>query len=286
MPRILAIDWDLCEARAVLLASGATGTSLEGAWAVPLEAAEGAGPTHKQTGARLAAACARSPLGKVTTVVGVGRDQVQLKLLGLPPAPVEELPELVRFQAEREFTAMGEDAVLDFIPLSGDAADAASSAGGLVARRGHERSQRGLRRRWTSTPKRITLRACAAASLVRRVTGAGRGNVALVINPLADEADLAVLADGQLVLVRTVRLPDTNEGDARLRTLSGEIRRTLAAVRQQLEHREVDAILAVRPWAGGRPARRSWPRTWARRVAVRPGQGVVGRVWTRAGVAE
>jgi Tfp pilus assembly PilM family ATPase len=241
MPRILAIDWDLCEARAVLLVSGATGTSLAGAWAVPLETAEGAGPTHKQTGARLAAACARQPLGKVTTVVGVGRDQVQLKLLKLPPAPAEEMPELVRFQAEREFTAMGEGAVLDFIPLVGDAATPHQVLATSLRAAGMN-EVREVGEALGVSPDRITLRACAAASLVRRATGAGHGNVALVINPLADEADLVVLADGQVVLVRTVRLPDAKEGDARQRTLGGEIRRTLAAVRQQLEDRQIDAI--------------------------------------------
>jgi hypothetical protein len=92
------------------------------------------------------------------------------------------------------------------------------------------------------SPNRITLRAAAAASLVRRSTGAGQGNVALVVNPLADEADLAVLAEGKVVLIRTVRLPDPTDGAARLRTLCGEIRRTLAAVRQQLGHGQVDAI--------------------------------------------
>ena len=68
------------------------------------------------------AAAMSQPLeGKVTTIVGAGRDQVQMKLLSLPPAPPEELPDLVRFQAEREFTALGDDAALDFIPLAGDA---------------------------------------------------------------------------------------------------------------------------------------------------------------------
>ena len=37
MPRIFAIDWDRNEARAVLLQSGPTGTSVAGAWAAKLE---------------------------------------------------------------------------------------------------------------------------------------------------------------------------------------------------------------------------------------------------------
>ena len=59
--------------------------------------------------------------GKVTTLVGVGRDNVQVQLLTLPPAPADELPDMVRFQAERDFTALGNEAALDFVPVSGDA---------------------------------------------------------------------------------------------------------------------------------------------------------------------
>src|SRR4051812_41800740 len=121
MPRILAIDWDRNEVRGVLISAGATGTSVAGAWSASLVTADPAGLSGKQIGARLAAAAAGQISGKVTTLVGVGRDHVQIKLLSLPPAPPEELPELVRFQAERELTALGADAALDFIPLSGDA---------------------------------------------------------------------------------------------------------------------------------------------------------------------
>ena len=106
-------------------------------------------------------------VGKVTTLVGVGRDHVQMKLLTLPPAPADELPDLVRFQAEREFTALGTEAALDFIPLAGDAqtphqvlAVALSPAGLAEARE--------VCQLLDVEPDRIVLRACAAAALVDR----------------------------------------------------------------------------------------------------------------------
>ena len=110
MPRILAIDWDRHEARSVLVSSGPTGTSISGAWVASLTTADPAGLSGKQIGARLAAAMSGAVSGKVTTLVGVGRDNVQMKLMTLPPAPLDELPEMVRFQAEREFTALGSEA--------------------------------------------------------------------------------------------------------------------------------------------------------------------------------
>jgi Tfp pilus assembly PilM family ATPase len=242
MPRILAIDWDRREVRGLLVSSGPTGTSVAGAWAASLATLDPAGLTGKQIGARLAAAMAGPVGGKVTTLVGVGRDNVQMQLLSLPPSPPDELPELVRFQADREFTTLGSDAALDYIPISGDPqsqqqvlAVALSPTGMTEAREVCEAL--GLE------PNRIPLRACAAAALVSRSSVVASDEVALVVNPLSDEADLAVQAGDKIVLMRTVRLPDVGQDEARQKALVGEIRRTIAAVRQQLADRKVDQVV-------------------------------------------
>ena len=178
----------------------------------------------------------------MTTLVGVGREQVQMVLLSLPPAPPEELPDLVRFQAEREFTSLGAEAALDYIPLSGDATTphqvlAAALAGAGVAEVNEVCQAVGVE------PDRITLRATAAASFVARRIAAGGSEVSLVVNRLTDEADLTVLVGDQVVLVRTVRLPDPSEGAGAGKVLAGEIRRTVAAVRQQLGERQVGRVI-------------------------------------------
>jgi Tfp pilus assembly PilM family ATPase len=242
MPRILAIDWDRHEVRGVLISAGPTGTSVAGAWSASLATADPAGLSGKQIGVRLAAAAAGQISGKVTTLVGVGRDNVQIKLLSLPPAPPEELPDLVRFQAEREFTALGPDAALDFVPISGDAetpnqvlALALSPAGMTEAREVCEAIGLEI--------DRIEVRGCAAAAFANRASGIAANEVALIVNPLAEEADLAVQADDKIILLRTVRLPDPSQTEGRQRALIGEIRRTIAAVRQQLTDRQVDKVI-------------------------------------------
>jgi len=129
MQRILAIDWDRNEVRGLLMrSSGPTGRVVLGAWAASLATADPNGLSGKQIGARLATAMAGNRPSKVTTLVGVGRDHVQIKLLSLPPAPPDELPELVRFQAERELTALGADCGARFRPDLRDAAGAESGA--------------------------------------------------------------------------------------------------------------------------------------------------------------
>ena len=184
MPRILAVDWDRHEVRGVLISAGATGNSVAGAWSASLSTVDPAGLSGKQIGGRLAAAVAGQISGKVTTLVGVGRDHVQIKLLSLPPAPPEELPDLVRFQAEREFTALGTDAALDFIPISGDAqtpnqvlALALSPAGIIEAREVCEAL--GLE------SDRIEVRGCAATAFASHASGITANEVALIVNPLA-----------------------------------------------------------------------------------------------------
>ena len=184
----------------------------------------------------------QKPSGKVTTLVGVGRDHVQMKLMTLPPAPVDELPDMVRFQAEREFTALGGDAALDFIPLAGDAtlpnqvlALALSSAGVADARELCEAVGVEL--------DRIPIRGCAAAALVNRAGLINANQVALVVNPLTDEADLVVQVGETVLLLRTVRLPDPSHVEGRQRALLGEIRRTMAALRQQSNDRQVAQVV-------------------------------------------
>lgn len=241
MPRILAIDWDRREVRGLMISSGPTGTSVAGAWAASLVTSDPAGLNSKQIGARLAAAMNGEVTGKVTTLIGVGRDNVQMQLLTLPPAPADELPDLVRFQAERDFTTLGSEASLDFIPIAGDAQTPyqvlaiALSANGMAEAR-EVCDPLGVE------PDRIPLRACASAALVHRAGVIDAEHVALIVNPLTDEADLTVQAGDKVVLMRTVRLPDPTQGQARQRALLGEIRRTMAAVRQQLADRKVEQV--------------------------------------------
>jgi Tfp pilus assembly PilM family ATPase len=251
MPRILAIDWDRHEVRSVLVSSGPTGMSVAGAWVASLTTADPAGLSGKQIGTRLAAAMGGAVSGKVTTLVGVGRDNVQMKLMTLPPAPTDELPDMVRFQAEREFTALGSEAALDFIPISGDAdtpnqvlALALSPAGLAEAREVCEAIGIEL--------DRIPIRGCAAATMVNRAGLIDSEHITLVVNPLTDEADLVAQAGETVVLLRTVRLPDPSQPEARQRALLGEIRRTMAAVRQQSADQQVGKVVVcgIDPLAG------------------------------------
>ncbi len=139
----------------------------------------------------------------------------------------------------REFNEFDEQWLLDFIPLV-DSPDeprtvlAAAIGPELVAQIQQTCQAAGLK------PRRLVLRACAAASLLARAESARQDELRLLIDLLSEEADLTVMSDGRVVFLRTTRLG----GDPpQPQVLMGEVRRTMAAVQNQLGGRKVDSIV-------------------------------------------
>lgn len=267
MPRLVALEWGNNEARLAVADLRRGALLLEHAFVVPLgesmSSGEGgsaaSGPGHGEGGlagspsaglpagqsaaAAISQALASRGVVRSEVLVALGRASTELKLLTLPAAPDEELPDLVRFQAESEFNALTQDWALDFLPLR--AADgqgaprqvlAAAVAPDVMRQIQTACDEAGLRLR------RVVLRPCAAASLVLRQESADRAQ--LLVDLLRDEVDLTVLAGRQVVLLRTARLPsDVGPGQEALRPLVGEIRRTMAAAHNQLGGEKVSRLV-------------------------------------------
>lgn len=214
----------------------------------PLSAA--ASGTREAAGASacgkvLAAALAELGIGRHEAIVAIGRDQVELRQMNLPPSPDDELPELVRFQASREFHQFDENWLSDFIPLTDDPSQqrevlAAALAPELADELKAICAAAGLEL------KRIVLRPCATASLVQRSGLLDDAKLTLLIDPAEESADLTAWTGGRPVFMRTARLPAGESGDEERRfILIGEIRRTLAAVQNQLNGQRVESVLVV-----------------------------------------
>jgi Tfp pilus assembly PilM family ATPase len=240
MPQLLALEWNGSEARLAVASSRGDHVLIEQAFAVELRPREpGADKSEVDIGARLASALGARGLGRLDTLVAIGRTNIELRQLLLPPAPDDELPDLVRFQAMREFNEFDEKWLLDFMPL-GDRPDeprtvlAAAIGPELVEQIQQTCEAAGLK------PRRLVLRACAAASLLARAESKRQGELRLLIDLLSDEADLTVMSDARVVFLRTTRLG----GDPpQPQVLIGEVRRTMAAVQNQLGGRKVDSIV-------------------------------------------
>ncbi len=240
MARLLAMEWDGHEARVVVARTSGGAVVVEQAFGVDLSP-RGTSETAAEpnVGQRIASALSAHHVGRAETLVAVGRANIELRVLNVPPAPDDELPEIVRFQAMRQFTALGDDWALDYVPMGpgnegGLSVLAAAISPELLQQIQKTSDEAGV------SPHRLVLRPFAAASLLQR--RAGGGVCQLMVDLLADEADLTVMAEQQVVFMRTVRLTGGGDEEKAHRALLAEIRRTMAAAQNQLGGRRVERI--------------------------------------------
>lgn len=240
MAKTLVLEWDSREARVIAISQKGRKWSVEDAFVVPLPARD-ASAGDKVVGPMLREAVTQRGLAGSKCKIVVGRSSIELRYLTVPQAPNEEMPDLVRFQALRQFTQLGEEWPLDFIPVSDSgetqlvlaASIVPSALDGLV----DACKQAGL------TPEQVFLRPFAAAANVADEAVAEGQERRLVVDVLTDEADLVVVDRGRPIFCRTVKLPTGPEvADARNISLVGEIRRTVAAAQNQIPGREISHI--------------------------------------------
>ena len=247
MPNLIALEWDNREIRIVSAVGKGRQLVVEHAFSVPvvdLNTADAQAPvSQKQIGQKIAAALESRGLSKSDAVVAVGRSSIELRQLQLPPAPDDDLPELVRFQAPREFNEFDDKWLLDFVPISGSPTSprnvlAMAIAPAVIKQIEAVCEVAGIKM------LRLVLRPCEAAALVANDKSIPHDKVVLLVDPLGYEADLSVVVDGQAVFLRTTRLM----GDPPpLPALLAEIRLTMAAAANQLGGRKIDSILICGP---------------------------------------
>jgi Tfp pilus assembly PilM family ATPase len=238
------LEWNEWEARVAVAAAHGKDVVVEQAFTVSLRPAQaGEAQPPVEVGKRLAAALAARRIGRMEALVAIGRTNIELRQLTVPPSPDEELPDLVRFQALREFNAMEEDWALDYVPID-EAPDQPRTV--MAAAIGPEQIEQiqstcraaGLRAR------HLVLRPCAAASLFCRQQADARLRVRLLVDLMGEEADLTVMIDRKVIFLRTARLPaDPLVDPEAAQALLGEFRRTMAAVQNQLGGRRVEGII-------------------------------------------
>src|SRR6188472_4223980 len=106
--RLLALEWDDLELRAIAARTVNGQLTPEKVWAEALPSGD-ASVKEKLTGIVRELGTTR-----VETLVAVGRANLELRVLTIPFAPTDEVPDLVRFQAMRQFSTLGEDWAVDY----------------------------------------------------------------------------------------------------------------------------------------------------------------------------
>jgi Tfp pilus assembly PilM family ATPase len=231
MAKLLAVEWDQSEVRYALAMTRGQQLEVVAAAATVIEARDDEPNLRAAAiGHWLRDELARHRWTRTETLVGLDRATLEVLHLALPPATDDELPELVRNQAMRESAAVTEDSLLDFVPLPDDSGDRTVTAMALA----HEMLDE-IRATCTAagvTPKRMVVRPYATTSLVTRLADPADG-ICLLISRFAEEVDLTVVDQGNVVYWRTVQLPSGTGADAATDALLVELRRTLMVVQNQ-----------------------------------------------------
>lgn len=240
MPQLLALEWNSREIRVAVASGHGRQVVVEHAFSVPggEDQSESDQP-EVRLGERIATELAARGIGHLEALVAVGRTSIELRQILLPPAPDEDLPDMVRFQAAREFNELDEHWLLDFVPIDqatdGPRSVLATAIGPAMIARIETVCQRaGLKMR------RLLLRPCAVASLLAQGRAAEPGQVRLLVNLLSDEADLTAVVDGKAVFLRTTRF---GSDPPPAQALLAEIRLTMAAVQNQLGSGRIQSIV-------------------------------------------
>ncbi|NND98931.1 MAG: hypothetical protein HKN47_16565 [Pirellulaceae bacterium] len=217
MPKKLAIDWDESELRLVAAQCSGTSVKVTDTALIPLQDGDIA--------ATLRQAIEQRGLERTETLVAIGRGKAELRDLQVPAVPDEELPDMVRFQAIRSFASAGDSATVDYL-ITDRSDKTISMLAAAVGPTKLKEIQDTCHSAELST-KRIALRPLAAASLFLAKQKSIEG-LTVLIDLLADDAEIVVARDRKVIFVRTVRMP-RGDSPQTAKALVGELKRSLMA---------------------------------------------------------
>jgi Tfp pilus assembly PilM family ATPase len=241
MPQLLALEWDSREIRMAVASLHGRQVVIERAMALPCPEAADATPAAIATGiaARIAEELDARGIGRPEVLVAVGRGSVELRQLQLPAAPEEDLPEMVRFQAAREFNELDERWLLDFVSIDQSADGRRTVLAAAIAPTTIEMIETVCRQAGLHM-RRLVLRSCSAASLAAPTQAGAPVELRLLVDLLPGEAELTALLGDKAVFLRTTRLSAEEPSAAELVT---NLRLTIAAVRNQWGERKVASVV-------------------------------------------
>ncbi len=242
--RLLAVEWDRREVRVAVADAVGRRCTIVDSFVLAHAADTEMGPAQvSESGSRLAQMLSDRDIRCRDVMVVMGRTGTELRVLTVPPAPEHELPALVRFQALRQFSSLDDNGPLDYFPLAVPPAEGADATRRVLAASISPvvvQQVQAWCRAAGLKPQRMLLRPCTLASWWRSSTGGPQKSrsVRLLVRLLADEADLVVLQGGEILVMRSVRMPEASPETTDHRSLASrwvdvllpEIRRTLGAI--------------------------------------------------------
>ena len=204
-------------------------------------------------------------LAKAETVVILNRSDVEVRSMVFPPVPVDELPDLVKFQAAKEFNNYDPSAPVDFFVTNKledvsrstlfpavKASDAAAMPDGapkhLLASTLRLATFQKIKlfcEEHNLVLRHIVLRPCATASLWRYSGTAVPDRATLLVELDKNEASQTVVLQGEPMFMRSPKISrpqDVSIPDFAARILA-ELKRTRIAVRNEVQGIDVGDVV-------------------------------------------
>lgn len=170
-------------------------------------------------------------LGRSETTVVLSRSQSELREIELPPAPDDELPDMVMFKAKGDFASFNDRWLLDFVSLDEDPTQPRKVLASAIPPTVGERVQAIIEPSGLKL-KRMVLRPFSIMELLRNRTDDDQAR--LVVNPGDDFTDIVVTKGNQTVSTRSIRMSTYHSADQRSQQMVSEVRRTIASSKRQL----------------------------------------------------
>ncbi|WP_437186827.1 hypothetical protein SH668x_000191 [Planctomicrobium sp. SH668] len=234
MSESLILEWSRDSLSALVAVDGAKGNIRAVA---TLNSIDHADPliAVSQAGESLRAWLARENLTAEKLTVVIPRDEIVIRRMDVPQAPIDELPDLVRFQAATRTSAPIDTLVLDFLPLPshGEGQDviACTIDRDLLLR---------LQAVCTAAKlnlTRVLISPLTLGELVRSTVGPDLGveRPDLVVYQVDRRIELSIFDHGTLVFSHATQLQVSSEGQStsdRLKILKSDLARSLVALSQ------------------------------------------------------
>lgn len=179
-------------------------------------------------------------LGRADAIVSVDRSAIEMRSLNVPNVPEDELPDVVRFQAMRQFSSLTEEWKLDYIEQHrtedhGIDVLAAALSPQLFVQIKKCLDGTGL------VLRKIVVKPFATAALVSSYVA--KDDCVLAVDCSGSEADITVIHEHFVRTTRSVRLPNPENAGAYGQALGREIQRTIATNTNQSNSQAISRVV-------------------------------------------
>lgn len=182
-------------------------------------------------------------LGKSPVTVVASRELVEVRTLSVPKMDADELPDVIRFQAQRQLANMGDNWALDFVMLPADPAQEMNTAlVGAIS----PANLNAIEAACSEAGLQVSQVALRPIEIARFASASGQLSTSassIIVCLSGQDADILLVKAGHVAMIRGIKLPE--DADAVQAALGGELRRSLIASSGQLSDAPLANVLLI-----------------------------------------